>query len=97
MADEVLSDADRIKQLDTMFWEYTKQLDLLEYKIKMQAEFAALIWMKDEPRFDETRRLIAERDALMKLRSVGITEATELTVKNPQACIDAHKDAVDVH
>lgn len=97
MADEVLSDAERIKQLDVLFWDYTRRMELLDYKLKLQAEVAALIWFKDEPRFDEARRLLAERDALQELRLAGLTEAKSIHTRNPQAYIDAHKDAADAH
>lgn len=69
---------DRLAQLDALFWELTKQLDLNEYKLMWEAVSMSQLAFKDDPRFNYVRELAQERDRLSNQRTEAHKELRKL-------------------
>lgn len=93
MDGEALSAEERRKQLDALFWEFTNQLDLIQYRLAMQAEIAATIRFADRPEFKEVRSLLAERENVHQKRLAALEESRKLHELSPRTCDEEY----DVH
>lgn len=90
MGDEPVTVSDRVTQLDSLYMELTKKLDVLEYQLVMKAVSAALHEFQNHPWFDDVRVLAKERQELMQQRTNALKESIKLQKTFCNEATDVH-------